>query len=581
MANPRAQARFKERAELLDFLLEVSDVTTETLDLDRLLASVAEIVKRVIPYELFAILLYSERRQGLTMRYSIGHRPELAKSLLIRLGEGITGRAALEREPILVGDVRTDERYISGLDAVRSELAAPMIARGRLVGVIDLESTRVNAFTEYDKSLLRLLASRVAFSIDNARLYRRVERQNRTLRTLTALSQEFSSILKLDELLGKIASTVRALINYDAFSVLLLDEDLKILKHRFSVRYDQRVQLDNVPLGLGITGAAAASREPVRVVDTSADPRYIPSHPDIRSEIAVPLIVRDRVIGVLDLESERLGYFTEEHLRTLSLLAPSIAIAVENARLYEEIEQRERRLESDLLAARKLQSLLLPRQAPEIAGLEIGVGRRPAREVSGDLYDFFDEGDYSIIAFGDSSGKGVAAALYGAMVTGVLRSLAPRRRGPAMLLAALNDALLERKVDAHYVALLVLLWEARERQLTVANAGASPPLIYHAGKARVLNVEGMPLGLLENRDYEPRSEFLDVGDVVLLYSDGFQDQHNPQREEYGRDRLAAVLEKAASKPAQAIVNALFADLDRFAGGHPQFDDQTVLVLKVI
>jgi len=496
MANPRAQARFKERAELLDFLLEVSDVTTETLDLDRLLASVAEIVKRVIPYELFAILLYSERRQGLTMRYSIGHRPELAKSLLIRLGEGITGRAALEREPILVGDVRTDERYISGLDAVRSELAAPMIARGRLVGVIDLESTRVNAFTEYDKSLLRLLASRVAFSIDNARLYRRVERQNRTLRTLTALSQEFSSILKLDELLGKIASTVRALINYDAFSVLLLDEDLKILKHRFSVRYDQRVQLDNVPLGLGITGAAAASREPVRVVDTSADPRYIPSHPDIRSEIAVPLIVRDRVIGVLDLESERLGYFTEEHLRTLSLLAPSIAIAVENARLYEEIEQRERRLESDLLAARKLQSLLLPRQAPEIAGLEIGVGRRPAREVSGDLYDFFDEGDYSIIAFGDSSGKGVAAALYGAMVTGVLRSLAPRRRGPAMLLAALNDALLERKVDAHYVALLVLLWEARERQLTVANAGASPPLIYHAGKARVLNVEGMPLGLL-------------------------------------------------------------------------------------
>lgn len=581
MANPRAQARFKERAELLDFLLEVSDVTTETLDLDRLLASVAEIVKRVIPYELFAILLYSERRQGLTMRFSIGHRPELAKSLLIPLGEGITGRAALEREPILVGDVRTDERYISGLDAVRSELAAPMIARGRLVGVIDLESTRVNAFTEYDKSLLRLLASRVAFSIDNARLYRRVERQNRTLRTLTALSQEFSSILKLDELLGKIASTVRALINYDAFSILLVDEDLKILKHRFSVRYDQRVQLDNVPLGLGITGAAAASREPVRVVDTSADPRYIPSHPDIRSEIAVPLIVRDRVIGVLDLESERLGYFTEEHLRTLSLLAPSIAIAVENARLYEEIEQRERRLESDLLAARKLQSLLLPRQAPEITGLEIGVGRRPAREVSGDLYDFFDEGDYSIIAFGDSSGKGVAAALYGAMVTGVLRSLAPRRRGPAMLLAALNDALLERKVDAHYVALLVLLWEARERQLTVANAGASPPLIYHAGKVRTLNVEGMPLGLLENRDYEPRSEFLEVGDVVLLYSDGFQDQHNPQREEYGRDRLAAVLEKVASKPAQGIVNALFADLDRFAGGHPQFDDQTVLVLKVI
>ena len=120
----RTAARFKERTELLEFMLEAASAATETLDLDRLLAQVAEIIKKVIPYDLLAIMLYSERRQGLSIRHSIGHRPELAKTLLLRLGEGITGTAAAERQPILVDDVRNDKRYLSVLDAQRSYYSA-------------------------------------------------------------------------------------------------------------------------------------------------------------------------------------------------------------------------------------------------------------------------------------------------------------------------------------------------------------------------------------------------------------------------------------------------------------------------
>src|SRR5581483_3778453 len=103
-------------------------------------------------------------------------------------------------------------------------------------------------------------------------------------------------------------------------------------RHRFSIRMDRRVDIDNIPLGKGITGAAAEGREVVRVHDTAQDPRYIASHPDIRSEVAVPLIVQDRLLGVMDLESEAIGYFTDDHLRTLTLLAPQVASSVENAR---------------------------------------------------------------------------------------------------------------------------------------------------------------------------------------------------------------------------------------------------------
>src|SRR5258708_27879630 len=176
-------------------------------------------VKEVIPYDVFAILLYSERQRGLRIRYSIGHREEVVRNLLVKLDEGLTGAAASSKQPVLVGDVRSDPRYLPSIDAVRTELAVPMIARGKLVGVIDVQSTRPNAYTEYDRALLRLIASRVAIVIHNARLYRRVHRNHRTLRTLSAISSEISSILDLDELLAKISNSVHKLISFDAFSI--------------------------------------------------------------------------------------------------------------------------------------------------------------------------------------------------------------------------------------------------------------------------------------------------------------------------------------------------------------------------
>jgi phosphoserine phosphatase RsbU/P len=571
--------RFRERSELLDFLLEVTTAMGSTLDLDQLLANVAEIVRRVVPFELFAILLYSERRQDLRIRYAVGHRDEVVKNLSVTLGEGITGAAALQREPILVSDVRRDERYLNALDAVRTEMAVPMLARNKLVGVIDIQSTRVEAYTEHDRALLRLIASRVGVTIDNARLYRRVERQNRTLRTLTRTSQEFSSILDLDELLGKLASTMRGLINYDAFSILLVDQSAKILRYRFSQRHDQRVDIDNIPLGKGITGASAELREAVRVHDTATDPRYIASHPDIRSEVAVPLIVQDRVVGVMDLESDRLAFFTDDHMRTLAMLAPQIASSVENARLYEELATRERRMQEDLLAARELQTWLLPTEAPEFHGLEIAVGLRPAREISGDIYDFFEHSnEHASLAFGDVSGKGAAAALYGALVSGLLRTLAPRRRSPAVLMKALNDALIERKVEARYVTLLVMLWHPHSGSFNMANAGAIPPMVCRRGEILRPRVEGVPVGLLPDRDYEEVVFQTEPGDLILLYSDGIPDHLDAAGEEYGRKRLAEVLISTAHLPTQKVADAIFADLDRF--NTEAYDDQTLVVMKV-
>jgi sigma-B regulation protein RsbU (phosphoserine phosphatase) len=581
MPSSKSEVRFRERAELLDFLLEVSQASSETLDLDQLLANVAEIIKEVVPYDLFAILLYSEKTRGLRIRYAIGHRDEIIRNLTISLGEGLTGAAAATRQAILANDVRADPRYLAPLDAVRAELAVPMLVRGKLVGVIDLESTRVNAFSEQDKALVTLIATRIGVSIDNARLYRRVERQNRTLRVLAHLSQEFSSILDLDELLTKIASTVRALINFDAFSIFLVDRENNLLRHRFSQRYDERITVQNVEIGTGITGAAVQSREAIRVSDTMSDPRYIASQPDIRSEVAVPLILQDRVIGVMDLESTHLGFFSEDHVRALSLLAPQIASSVENARLYEELALREQRMQDDLRAAYKLQSVLLPRRAPAFVGLEGGLKSRPAREISGDLYEFFEHSKQSsLIAFGDVSGKGAAAALYGALVSGLLRILAPQYENPAQLMKLLNETLLERKVDAQYATLLLMIWDSGRKVFTMANAGSVPPLIFRDGEVMGPHIEGVPLGLLEDRDYEQLEFQAKSGDLLTLYSDGIEDQLGAGDKDFGRDRLIRRIKKSFELPPQEIVQTIFNDIDKFRGSSSLTDDQTLLALKV-
>ena len=206
----KSVVRFQERAELLDFLLDVSDATSESLDLDRILANVAAFVKEVIPYDLFAILLYTERHRGLRIRYAIGHREEIVRNLVIPLDEGLTGARRPPAQPVMVGDVRNDPRYLTTVDAVRTELAVPMIARGKLVGVIDLQSTRLNAYKEQDRALLLLIAAAWRFPSTTPGSIAASNARTARCGRLAYLSQEFSSILALDELLRKIAKTIHA-----------------------------------------------------------------------------------------------------------------------------------------------------------------------------------------------------------------------------------------------------------------------------------------------------------------------------------------------------------------------------------
>jgi sigma-B regulation protein RsbU (phosphoserine phosphatase) len=566
-----------------EFLMRLANALNTTLDLQTLMHRTADLVRAVIDYKIFAILLLNERTNDLRMRFQIGHSPE-AERLRIRVGKGVVGRAAEHRASILLQDVRLEENYISSNPDVRSELAVPLIVKNRVIGVIDLQSEQVGYFQTEHLRLLELTASRVAQAIENARLYTRVARQAQTLAVLNEIAREVTSILDLDPLLERIGELLRRLIDYQMFSILLLNERDQELEIQYSVRFGHPVSApaEKVPMDRGLVGTAVRERRLIHAGDVRKDARYFMMNPETRSEMAVPLLYKGKVIGVLDLEHVRVNYFNDDHQRTLVTLASQIAVAIENARLYQRVTQQEQRLEHDLDMAREVQLRLLPPTPPRKAHAEFATRFLPARTIGGDLYDFLPYDDKCIgIAMGDVSGKAAPAALYAALISGIMRAATSQMLSPADMLKQLNDSLQERKMDSQYVTMLFAVWNDEKQTLQIANAGAVQPLFCRAGQVETVEAEGFPLGMFKDVSYEEFTLSTRPGDAVVFFSDGIVDAVNEHEEMFGAERLIALVNSQLTNSAERMVDAIYKELSAFQGGVERFDDETVVVLKVL
>lgn len=582
--NPHAHldlANIRVEAADLTYLVQIADALNTTLDLETLLKRTSELVRSIIHYRIFAILLLNDRTHDLRIRFQIGHTPEVQR-MRFPLGKGVVGQVALTRQPLLLNDVTTDENYIAANPDVRSELSVPLIAKNRLIGVLDLESEQIGYFRPEHLHLLTLTASRIAQAIENARLYARVSRQAQTLTVLNEISAELTSILDLDPLLARIGQLLRRLIDYQMFSIMLLDDKGETLITRYAWRFGYaHAPLRRIPITSGLVGAAVREWRPVNVPDVRKDPRYLPMNPETRSELIVPLFHKGHIIGVLDLEHTRTGFFNEEHERTLTTMAAQVAIAIENARLYQAVRRQERQLERDIAMAREVQLRLLPTHPPQHTNAEMAVRFLPARTIGGDLYDFLEYGaNESAIVLGDVSGKAAPAALFAALVSGIMRSAAAHAPGPAAMLVQLNDALQERRLDSQYVTMLFALWHDDTRILEVANSGAVQPVLCRAGESVKVSAEGFPLGMFPNVAYDELSLAMQPGDAVVFVSDGILDAENMEGEMYGEDRLSGLLCANREQPANHIAEAILADVSRFQDGKDRFDDETIIVLRV-
>lgn len=408
------------------------------------------------------------------------------------------------------------------------------------------------------------------------------------LRFLMDAASDLNSTLELQKVFHKIAKGIRPLIDYHLFCIMLWNEQTQMLEHSFSMKYGKAIpQRGGFPLGYGLSGNAAKTRRPIRVANVLDDPRYVRfRHPEveIHSELTVPLVFQDQLIGVLDLESTRSDYFTEQHEQVVSALASHIATAIANARLFEESRQHEQRMAHELATAREIQRGLLPQDLPPAESLEIGSAYAPAAQLGGDFYDFLRCPDGRLaFAVGDVAGKATPAALLASLAVGLLRGhVVERPYEPDEMLADLNDHLQSATADNRFVAMVYGLFNDRSRTVHLANAGFPLALLASAGNLRPVDTGGIPLGMWPGTTYTTRTLRVSPDDILILCSDGLMEARNERGEVFETSRLGSAIDELASEPADRIAAGLNKAALDFAGGDTrQEDDYTTVVLKFL
>ena len=581
--------------EIVTTLFELGREITSVLDVHELLQKVPQLISRLSTFKAFAVYLLDPKGEELSIAYSVGYPEDHASRLKLKIGEGLVGAAVATGQSLLVNDVHADPRYVEAVPGSRAEVVAPLRRQGRIIGALNMLSDTPGQYTETDAMILRVFGAHVGVAIENARLFEQEREHAKMLETLAEIGREFGAILDLDELLRRIASLMRRVIDYRTFGILLLNTDTQELEMKVAVKYGDQTTTTRVKLGSGLVGYAALHKEPVLVPDVSVDPRYIKVVDDARSELVIPLLLKDRCIGVFDLESPELDAFSKSHVEILTLLASQASVAIENARLYETIRHNEIRLEKEILFAQRVQAALLPAALPKrLKGVDVAGRLSPARELGGDLYDFLSpEPNSLVIAVGDVSGKGVPAALYSAFAGELVRSRTFRRRftlersSPAGVLGSMNTILYERQLEEYYCTLCYASFDLKRRSVTFANSGLPYPIRVtgsqrERGQATLGAIElpGVPLGAFPGSSYDELVFELAMGDLYVFCTDGVFEAQDPLKREFGAEGLMKVIEETRYMPARGIVDAIFAAVHEFRGDTIPNDDMTAVAIKI-
>ncbi len=373
--------------------LTLADALNTTLDLNTLMHRVADLVRAVIDYRIFAILLINDRTHELWMRFQTGHTPKSSASA------SSSAAASPARPPSSAAPSSSRtctpgfDNYINANPAVRSELAVPLIVKNKVIGVLDLQSeTPASSPTTTSACSSSPPPASPSPSKTPASTPASPARPRPSPSCTRSPARSPPSSIPTTSSSAS-AQLLKRVIDFQMFTILLWNERTEQFEHRFSTRYGERITRErNVALGAGLIGTAAQERAPILSPDVRKDPRYVAENPETRSELSVPLIYKGRVIGVIDLEHTRVNYYNEDHQRTLTTLASQVAISIANARLYQRIHEEEQRMERDLDMAREVQLRLLPAAPPTPAHAEIAARFLPARSIGGDLYDFLDYG---------------------------------------------------------------------------------------------------------------------------------------------------------------------------------------------
>jgi sigma-B regulation protein RsbU (phosphoserine phosphatase) len=585
--NFQTQSQRSNHAGIEHLLIEASHILNSDLELQQLLKNVLKILTDYLNAEASAIYLtnYAAGEPELftfSVDGKIVNRPRPPAE-----GIGVAARVIETQTPLMINNFNSEEALKCCVDeklglSSRNLIATPIFYKDQLLGVIEVANKKGEAdFSETDLTIMNALSEQIGLAISNAELIQNLRKKNIETQSLYEVGKLLSGKLELEEMLQIIIEQVFNLVKARLATIYLVDPSDGSIREVVSMGlppdYESKLTMK---IGEGITGWVAKTGQ-TAVIDNVAENRhYIPLLPETKSEIAVPLLSRGKVIGVFNVESDQLNAYSKDDLELLQTFASQAAISIERALLYRQsLEQKAFRDELDI--ARRIQQTFLPKSGPQVIDYDIAGVNIPSEAVGGDYYDFINIViNQCGVAIADVSGKGIGAALIMATYRASLKAEIRNNFAIRTILAKVNDLLYESIDRQNYVTAVYGVLDIRNHIFTYSNAGHPPPLLFKAGgEIQELTCGGYAIGMFANSVYEEASIYLSRDDILLMYTDGVTEAHNENGEEFGVTRLREVVLQSRKLSSKEILEKIVESVDRFRNSNLEADDLTMILIK--
>ena len=405
------------------------------------------------------------------------------------------------------------------------------------------------------------------------------------------ISHKVRDTLDLDEIMDHLLDTVKTVLEYDAAGIFVLNQDLVHGRHevpREMIAGISRRGFDPGPPeedamlmhGQGITGFVIRNCQSVVVPDVRRDPRYVQGRRGTLSEITVPIILNDRAIGALNLESDRVSAYSNDDVEVLQFYADAAAISIEKAMLHKQLLEQEL-VSKQLETAREVQASLLPRRAPDLIGYDIAGICIPAEEIGGDYFDYIPLSCNRLgLAVADVSGHGIPSALVMTAFRALLRTKARGKMGLVNIANSINRILPEFTGDNHFVTVLYAILDASSGNLAYISCGHPPPLLLRTdGRVEKLDQQNTALGVFQNLHFIYAQIQMTAGDSLVLYTDGVTELTNQGGEAFGTQRLAQVIRENQALAAIDLISKVIEAAQVFSDSHGFLDDLTLVIVR--
>jgi sigma-B regulation protein RsbU (phosphoserine phosphatase) len=462
----------------------------------------------------------------------------------------------------------------------KMESIIPIVGKSQIVALLISEKSNLE-FVKNSLTANRLENSlfRAGQILENTALYLDVIQRNLEIKKIYEVSQKLLTSMKTEEILEFLLEALSEVIPFDAGVIFLFDPQTKKLYKKVSQGYDKGIDL-TLKMGQGACGWVAENRRISLIKNVKYADHYYPIRHQTKSQVSIPLEIQNEFMGVLSLESDKIGYFTFHSTELLSLFANQAVIALYNAKQYE-ISLAKKNLEHELVNAAKVQKVLLPQRTPVYKNLQISFSHISSKLVSGDLFDLAAIDDHTLgLVIGDVSGKGAGAAIMMSLVLAGFRAYKKSRLAVCEVVARLNNLLEESVSDGRFATLFYALLSTEKNQITFTNAGHNPPYLFHAnGEIEELSGGGIILGYLANQIFTQQKIPFNKGDLLLCYTDGITEALNIEEEEFGEERLKNVVIENRHLSCLELRNEILQKVDDFTKSEIISDDRTMVIVK--